>query len=52
MACIYQGAQKTFTLDFTDLANGCPRKYKCVLDPNGSEPSIDSVMESLRSIAK
>jgi hypothetical protein len=52
LACIYQGAQKTFTLDFTDLANGCPRKYKCVLDPNGSEPSIDSVMESLRSIAK
>ena len=52
MACIYQGAQKTFTLDFTDLANGCPRKYQCVLDPNGKEPSIDSVMESLRSIAK
>jgi len=52
MACIYQGAQKTFTLDFTDLANGCPRKYQCVLDPNSKEPSIDSVMESLRSIAK
>ena len=52
LACIYVGAQKTFTLDFTDLANGCPRKYQCVLDPNGKEPSIDSVMESLRSIAK
>jgi hypothetical protein len=52
MACIYQGAQKTFTLDFTDIANGCPRKYKCILDPNSTEPSIDSVMESLRSIAK
>jgi len=52
LACIYQGAQKTFTLDFTDIANGCPRKYQCVLDPNGKEPSIDSVMESLRSIAK
>jgi len=52
MACIYQGAQKTFTLDFTDIANGCPRKYQCVLDPNSKEPSIDSVMESLRSIAK
>ena len=51
LACIYQGAQKTFTLDFTDLANGCPRKYKCVLDPNGKEPNIDSVMDSLRSIA-
>ena len=52
MACIYQGAQKTFTLDFTDIANGCPRQYKCILNPNGKEPSIDSVMESLRSIAK
>ena len=52
MACIYQGAKKTFTLDFTDLANGCPRQYKCVLDPNGKMPNIDSVMESLRSIAK
>jgi len=52
LACIYQGAQKTFTLDFTDIANGCPRKYQCVLDPNGKEPSIDSVMDSLRSIAK
>ena len=52
LACIYQGAQKTFTLDFTDIANGCPRQYQCVLDPNGKEPSIDSVMESLRSIAK
>ena len=52
LACIYQGAQKTFTLDFTDLANGCPRKYQFVLNPNGKEPSIDSVMDSLRSIAK
>jgi len=52
LACIYQGAQKTFTLDFTDIANGCPRQYQCVLDPNGKEPSIDSVMDSLRSIAK
>ena len=52
MDFIYQGAQKTFTLDFTDIANGCPRKYQCVLNPNGKEPSIDSVMESLRSIAK
>jgi len=52
LACIYQGAQKTFTLDFTDIANGCPRQYQCMLDPNGKEPSIDSVMESLRSIAK
>ena len=52
MACIYIGAQKTYELEFTDIAVGCPRKYKCVLNPNGKEPSIDQVMESLRSIAK
>ena len=52
MACIYQGANKTYELEFTDIHIGCPRKYKCVLNPNGKEPSIDKVMESLRSIAK
>tara|TARA_R110001583_G_scaffold101693_2_gene248139 strand:- start:398 stop:1150 length:753 start_codon:yes stop_codon:yes gene_type:complete len=52
MACIYIGAQKTFEMEFTDISIGCPRKYKCKLNPNGTEPSIDSVMESLRSIAK
>jgi hypothetical protein len=52
MACIYIGAQKTFEMEFTDISIGCPRKYKCKLNPNGTEPSIDSVMESLRSIAE
>ena len=52
MACIYIGAQKTYEMEFTDISIGCPRKYKCILNPNGTEPSIDSVMESLRSIAK
>jgi len=52
MACIYIGAQKTYELEFTDVAVGCPRKYKCKLNPNGKEPNIDQVMESLRSIAK
>tara|TARA_R110000823_G_scaffold137477_2_gene266948 strand:- start:219 stop:980 length:762 start_codon:yes stop_codon:yes gene_type:complete len=52
IACIYQGANKTFELSFQDMSIGCVRKFKCVLNPNGSEPSIDSVMESLRSIAK
>ena len=52
IACIYIGAQKTYELEFTDIQVGCPRKYKCVLNPNGKEPSIDKVMESLRSIAK
>jgi preprotein translocase subunit Sss1 len=52
MACIYVGAQKTYELEFTDIHVGCPRNYQCVLNPNGKEPSIDKVMESLRSIAK
>ncbi len=30
----------------------CPKKYKCLYDPNGKEPDIDQVMESLRSIGK
>jgi preprotein translocase subunit Sss1 len=52
MACIYRGANKTYELEFTDIRVGCPKQYKCVLNPNGEEPSIDKVMESLRSIAK
>ena len=52
MACIYQGANKTFELEFADIRVGCPKQYKCVLNENGSEPSIDKIMESLRSIAK
>jgi len=52
LACIYIGANKTYEMEFTDVHIGCPRNYKCVLNPNGKEPSIDSVMESLRSIAK
>ena len=52
IACIYQGANKTFELSFQDMSIGCVRKFSCVLNPGGSEPSIENVMESLRSIAK
>ena len=48
-ACIYQGGNKTFTML---IESWCPKKYKCVYDPNGTEPDIDKVMESLRSIGK
>ena len=48
-ACIYQGGNKTFTML---IESWCPKKYKCVYDPNGTEPNIDKVMESLRSIGK
>ena len=51
MACIYQGANKTYEMEFADIRVGCPKQYLCVHNP-GEEPSIDKVMESLRSIAK
>ena len=52
MACIYVGAQKTYEMEFTDIRLGCPKQYKCVVNKNSKIPTIDSVMESLRSIAK
>ena len=52
VACIYQGANRKFELSFQDVRIGCVKNFKCELNPNGSEPSIDKVMESLRSIAK
>jgi len=52
LACIYQGAGKTFEIEFTNKSIGCPRQYQCVYNPGGSEPNIDDVMESLRDIAK
>ena len=52
VACIYQGANRTFELSFQDVRIGCVKNFRCVLNPNGKEPNIDDVMESLRSIAK
>ena len=52
VGCIYQGANRTFELSFQDTRIGCVKSFRCKLNPNGKEPSIDSVMESLRSIAK
>jgi len=51
VACIYQGANRTFELSFQDVRIGCVKSFKCELNP-GEMPSIDKVMESLRSIAK
>ena len=51
VACIYQGANRTFELSFQDVRIGCVKNFRCKLNP-GKEPSIDQVMESLRSIAK
>ena len=56
MACIYVAAggtkNRTYEIEFTDIHIGCPRSYRCVYNPGGSEPSIDDVMKSLRDIAK
>ena len=52
LACIYQGAGRTFEIEFTDKSIGCPRQYQCIYNPGGSEPNIDDVMKSLRDIAK
>jgi tetrahydromethanopterin S-methyltransferase subunit G len=52
LACVYRGAGRTFEIEFTDVQTSCPRKYKCVYNPNGTEPNIDDVMKSLRDIAK
>ena len=52
VACIYQGANRTFELSFQDVRICCVKNFRCKLNPNGKEPSIDQVMESLRSIAK
>ena len=48
-ACIYEGGNNTFTMM---IETWCPTKYKCEYNPNGQEPDIDKVMESLRSITK
>ena len=48
-ACIYLGGNKTYEMM---VESWCPKQYKCVYNPNGQEPDIDKVMESLRSIGK
>ncbi len=48
-ACIYQGGNRTFEMM---IEKNCPKQYKCLYNPDGDEPDIDKVMESLRSITK
>ena len=42
--CIYKGANNTYTLV---VEGQCPNEYRCKYDPNGQEPNIDSVVDSL-----
>ena len=47
--CIYKGANNTFTLV---VEGQCPNEYRCKYDPNGQEPNIDSVVDSLNDSFK
>ena len=42
--CLYRGANDTYTLV---VEGQCPTEYRCKYDPNGKEPNIDSVVDSL-----
>ena len=48
-ACIYQGGNRTYEMM---IESWCPKQYKCIYNPGQDEPSIDKVMESLRSVGK
>ena len=47
--CLYRGANDTYTLV---VEGNCPNEYKCKYDPNGKEPNIDSVVDSLNDSFK
>ena len=42
--CLYKGANDTYTLV---VEGQYPVEYRCKYDPNGQEPNIDSVVDSL-----
>ena len=47
--CIYKGANNTLTLV---VEGQCPAEYRCKYDPDGQEPNIDSVVDSLNDSFK
>ena len=42
--CLYRGANDTYTLV---VEGQCPNEYRCKYNPNGQEPNIDGVLDSL-----
>ena len=42
--CLYKGANDTYTLV---VEGECPSEYQCKYEPGGTEPNIDSVVDSL-----
>ena len=47
--CLYKGANDTYTLV---VEGQCPVEYQCKYEPNGQEPNIDSVLDSLNDSFK
>jgi len=47
--CLYRGANDTYQLVVEGF---CPATYRCKYDPNGKEPNIDSVVDSLNDSFK
>lgn len=42
--CLYKGANDTYSLV---VEGHCPMEYQCKYEPGGTEPNIDSVVDSL-----
>ena len=47
--CLYRGANDTYQLV---VEGQCPMEYQCKYEPGGSEPNIDSVVDSLNDSFK
>lgn len=47
--CLYKGSNNTFTLV---VEGECPAQFRCKYDPNGKEPNIDNVVDSLNKSFK
>ena len=47
--CLYKGANNTYSLV---VEGSCPQEFLCKYDPWGSEPNIDSVVDSLNESFK
>ena len=47
--CLYRGANNTYSLV---VEGQCPIEYQCKYDPGGTEPNIDSVVDSLNDSFK
>ena len=47
--CLYKGANNTYSLV---VEGSCPATYRCKYNPNGSEPNIGNVVDSLNDSFK